>query len=343
MSELNKKNVLICKQIFDINNDYKLNIYNGDSLKADFNKEFGIKEFDIIIGNPPYNKDTSKNKAKGQILWPEFIKKSYNIIKKNGYIVFIHPPNYRKPLHELQKIFFENQITFIKIFNDNQSNKYFHCKTRVDYYILQKKPNYTKTIINDETDVIYNINITSNTKYISNYGISIHEKLQNYKSNKIKCINPRSHDTTRKYVQKNKDKEYIYKLFNTSNASNITYYYSTKKHPYQNNKKVIFSNGRYIYPIYDNGNLGGTQSSLMIFVDSKNDGIKMLKYINSKLFKFIIKSTKFSNFGISHELISNIPNIIDKYENENDMSDENIYKLFKLTKNEIEIINNNVK
>jgi hypothetical protein len=25
MSELNKKNVLVCKQIFDINNEYKLN------------------------------------------------------------------------------------------------------------------------------------------------------------------------------------------------------------------------------------------------------------------------------------------------------------------------------
>ena len=148
----------------------------------------------------------------------------------------------------------------MKIFNDNQCNKYFQCKTRVDYYILQKKTNYKSTIIHDENNVIYNININNNTKYISNYGISIHEKLQNYKSNKIKCIN-----STRNYVQKKKDKEHIYKLFNTSNSSSITYYYSTKKHPYQNNKKVIFSNGRYIYPIYDNGNLGGTQSSLHHF------------------------------------------------------------------------------
>ena len=29
MSELNKKNILIMKQIFDINNEYKLNIYEG--------------------------------------------------------------------------------------------------------------------------------------------------------------------------------------------------------------------------------------------------------------------------------------------------------------------------
>ena len=35
MSELNKKNVYVCRQIFDINNEYKLNLHNGDSLKLD--------------------------------------------------------------------------------------------------------------------------------------------------------------------------------------------------------------------------------------------------------------------------------------------------------------------
>ena len=33
MSELNKKNMLICNQIFNINNKYKLNLYHGDSLE----------------------------------------------------------------------------------------------------------------------------------------------------------------------------------------------------------------------------------------------------------------------------------------------------------------------
>jgi hypothetical protein len=33
MSELNKKNVMVCKQIFNINNEYKMNIHEGDSLE----------------------------------------------------------------------------------------------------------------------------------------------------------------------------------------------------------------------------------------------------------------------------------------------------------------------
>jgi len=91
MSELNKKNVLICKQIFDINNEYQLNIYEGDSLKVDYEKEFKVKQFDIIIGNPPYQ-DNSGNKGKGHTLWTKFVELSLNkLLRIGGFLVFIHP------------------------------------------------------------------------------------------------------------------------------------------------------------------------------------------------------------------------------------------------------------
>ena len=88
MSELNKKNVLVCKEIFDINNEYKLNIYEGDSLNVKYNKEFNIKEFDIIMGNPPYQKENKKNyTARGGTnnnLYLEFINNAISLLKKNG-------------------------------------------------------------------------------------------------------------------------------------------------------------------------------------------------------------------------------------------------------------------
>jgi hypothetical protein len=55
MAEYNKKNCFIVKQIFNLNSDYKLNLYEGNSLQLDIQKEFGIEKFDIVIGNPPYN------------------------------------------------------------------------------------------------------------------------------------------------------------------------------------------------------------------------------------------------------------------------------------------------
>jgi len=37
MGELNKKNCFVIKQIFNINNKYKLNLYEGDTLNVKLN------------------------------------------------------------------------------------------------------------------------------------------------------------------------------------------------------------------------------------------------------------------------------------------------------------------
>jgi hypothetical protein len=335
MSEINKKNVLICKQIFDINNEYELNIYAGNTLECNFEKVFNVIHFDIIVGNPPYNKDVSKNNAKGQVLWTSFVNFSFNILKNNGYLVFIHPPNWRKPKHELQNIFFNNQILHLKIMSDTSANKIFKCSIRVDYYVLQKTNIHKDTIICDELNNVVNFKINNDTIYIPNYGINIHNKLNNIKINKLICINPRSHDTTRKFVSKKEDDIHTFKLLNTVSSKGNTYYYSSKIHPAQNIKKVMFSNGRYVYPFYDDGILGGTQSSIYMEVKNKNEGNNLVNFINSKLFKFLIKTSKFNNFAISHEFISNIPNLSSVI---NNIDDDKIYKYLKLTKEEIDII-----
>jgi len=67
MCELNKKNVLVCNQIFDINNEYKLNLYEGDTLEFNQFETFKVKQFDIILGNPPYNKGGIKSHTGKQL------------------------------------------------------------------------------------------------------------------------------------------------------------------------------------------------------------------------------------------------------------------------------------
>lgn len=72
MAEYNKKNCYMIRQIFNINNQYKLNLYEGDSLTLDIKKEFDIDQFDIVIGNPPYNEELKSTGAKA--LYNKFIE-----------------------------------------------------------------------------------------------------------------------------------------------------------------------------------------------------------------------------------------------------------------------------
>ena len=105
MSELNKKNYFICRQIFDIGNEYSLQIHNGDTLLLDTKKSWNRKRFDIVIGNPPYNqggiRSHTGNKlgAKNKTIWPDFVKYGLEHTKKKGYLVYINPLSWLKKSH----------------------------------------------------------------------------------------------------------------------------------------------------------------------------------------------------------------------------------------------------
>ena len=340
MSEFNKKNVFISKQIFDIENKYKLNLYCGDSLKLDTKKEWDVKEFDVVIGNPPYQPN-SNNKKGGKSLWNQFVEYSLNkVLKNNGYLVFIHPALWRKPGNKLQKTIFSKQIHYLQIYNDNQGNKIFggNASTRVDYYVLQNMKCYKKTKIHFEDNKIYDIKI-NNLPFIPNFGWSIFNKiLIKLNKNGIETKNDSYCHSSRKYVSKQKDKIFKYKLLNSiSKTKGKTYRYSSKPHKNQYKKKVLFSNGETIVPFYDDGKLGYTQGGIYILVNNKQEGNKIVEYLNSKLIKYLMKATKWSNFETCKQLFWYIANITDNLEI---MTNKYIYKYFKINEDEIKIIEN---
>jgi hypothetical protein len=117
MAEYNKKNCFIIKQIFNINNEYKLNLYEGDSLKLDIKKEFGIAKFDIVIGNPPYNEELTSTGAKA--LYNKFVE---YYIDKCDILCYVIPSRWfsgGKGLDGFRKMMLSRKdIVYIKHFDD---------------------------------------------------------------------------------------------------------------------------------------------------------------------------------------------------------------------------------
>lgn len=128
MGELNKKNYYVVKQIFNINNEYKLNLYEGDTLNINLKEVLRKDKFDIIIGNSPYNEELTKVGAKP--LYNKFIE--YYIDKCNilSYIV----PSRWIPLPPLNRIWNDNEIykyykltkEEIKLVNETKINCYYN-------------------------------------------------------------------------------------------------------------------------------------------------------------------------------------------------------------------------
>lgn len=117
MAELNKKNCFVVKQIFNIDDKYKLNLYQGNSLTIDIEKEFGIKKFDIIIGNPPYNEELKSTGATA--LYNKFVE---YYIDKCRILSFVIPSRWfsgGKGLDKFRNMMLNrNDLVYIKHFDD---------------------------------------------------------------------------------------------------------------------------------------------------------------------------------------------------------------------------------
>jgi hypothetical protein len=307
MCELNKKNVLVCKQIFDINDDYKLNLYQGDSLKLDYHREFNVRQFDIIVGNPPYN--ASGTKASGNTIWQLFVKMSIKLLISSGYLCFVHPNGWRKPNTDKGKFFGlfdkmskENTLLYLEIHDTKDGMRYFNCGTRFDWYILQKKKNENyQTKITDQNKKLYELNL-SKYKWLANCELDLIDKLI-ASDNEEKCqilYSRTNYGADKKWISKTETDEYKYPVVHSTPKDGPRFVWSNKNdNGFFGIKKVIFGESGIYNPIIDiNGKYAMSQGAMAIIINDVEKGKLLSKFLCSSIFNKIIKACLWSSFRI---------------------------------------------
>jgi hypothetical protein len=279
-------NVALCKKILPIKN-----VVVADFLDA---KTFEGMTFDIVVGNPPYNKGNS-NKGTGHILWDKFVVKSMEILKENGYLCFVHPPPWRKPEHKLFDLFKSNNLVYLEIHNVKDGIKTFGCSTRYDFYVLQKSNKYQNTVVKDEAGVLNTINIRE-MPFIPNYNFDTIKKLLALpEEERIKMVYERStYGADKKWVSKIKSEEFKYPVIYTINKNNEpTFRWSnTNTKGHFTISKFIFSNGAGCL-IDKKGEFGLTQWAYSI--EQEYDLEKLKSCFESLEFKEIINAVSFDS------------------------------------------------
>ena len=345
MSEINKKNCFLTKQIFDINNNYKLNIYNGDSLTLDTLKVWNIDKFDIIIGNPPYQAVSESGivKGGGNNLYTKFIYKSNDLLKDNGFLLFITPPTFfstgrsnNKDDMNVRKDIFNNY--FIHYINLEECSKHFNVGSKFIYYLIQKRneinqnikvickynKNIYESIINQEL-----FNSADFLPYLlTNESLSICDKIKSM-DNKIDIFNRTVFDKRRDYVSNKKSDIFKYPIQATGNQI----VYSSKQCKNQYDKKILMSESGYLNPFYDDGINGVGGHCFALLINNKEEADYLIKLINSNLYKFYVEINKWS--GFHHVKVLQSLSYLSLNEN---FTDNDLYKIFNLSQNEIQII-----
>jgi hypothetical protein len=357
-----------------------IDIFSFDETKikkyTELNKKFSKKinsfdgKFDIIMGNPPYNsggisssKNQDINEDKRKTIWTVFIENSFKCLKENtGYLLFINPLYWLKSIHKLHNLILEKHIIWLLLWDNTTSLKKFNSesgKIPLSLFLLQNIKNVKK--------LKTNINIQySNIKYeISNYNCYLDKtlsiplgffssllKLQKYvkennlkvdfKTTKIKkeyLLKHYKNDTKKDNLPKTYklDDNYCVDTFILKDGIKVNR--STIRHIDADKNKLIIANKASLKGIIiDDGRLG-ICGNFNIYILGKSNYINFIKKIlNFKLIIIASLFTKFRQDLLDKDVFLYIPDLPKL--GYNNITENEFYKLIKLTKEEIDEINN---
>ena len=329
MMEFQAGNNRIAKTIFDslckgcksniltIDSTSILNSDGADKLRS---KHFPI-EFDVIIGNPPYNKS----------LWEKFILLADKLVKQNGYIDYIVPTSWTSPTSDSWKTLKTKKIIVINS-ADYVKNEYFpNVSSTFSYFLIQNKSSDAATKIYYDKNKYVSKNLKQvdfMPKVLTADTLSINDKV---------LINKLDGSFIRKDRGPFRDTmngTYKYPYITFLKQGNPDIKYLDKQDPRQHEKKVLLFRNGYINPYYDNGINGVGDNIHALTVSSKDEGEKIVKLFNSELYKYIWTINKHSAYNAG-TLMDMVFRDVSKMDG---LTDTDIYRFFHITIAEKETI-----
>jgi len=293
--------------------DYEFNKYEGDTLLLNIKEKWDIDGFDAVIGNPPYNiakESKLKGGYGGRSLWDKFVDVSIDVwLIPNGYLLYVHPPSWRKPEHRLwKKMTKQSKIIYLKCHSKKEGNEIFKCSTLFDYYLLQKtNDDSIISKIYGQDKKLYHLNL-SEWEFLPSGCIDIISRILGnneviysrslYGTDKKNVLHMKNKEPKEEYYKRCKEQKYEYPIIhNMTKEYGLGFVYSNENKGHFGVKKVVLSFGEFQYPYNDyDGKYGMSQICYGLEIQSKEEGDNICKAINSDDFKDILKYTKWSTF-----------------------------------------------
>lgn len=287
MVELNKKNCNICKNLFGTD----IQLICGDFL----NKGKGM--FDCIIGNPPYqddygltNKGVRINGGKSK-LYERFFLKSYEMLNKNGILLFVVPDNiFAGNGSKSYQILIQNYVPFVSFNPENQS--YFqNIQQNVCYFIMHKTTATTTgtTTIEFDNTTKFNVQLKDRpVNPIRNWTLKTEKLVNEYIGTERNIVSYVRGTSVESY--KGNNYSVIFKPNKILQTNDI------KLAPGLGEKKaIVFSISPNLeFKMDYSGKFGAGPNTFIIPFKTSEEGKKLEAFLRSEVYKILANATKTS-------------------------------------------------
>jgi len=311
MVEIDKGNVNTARKIFEtLAPGAKSNICCADTLKLkkeDLVREFGVAEFDVVMGNPPFQDNISMNGT----LWDKFIIYSLSVTIPSGFLVFVNPSGWRNvegKFKHIQNELLKRDMQYLEIHNEKDGIKMFKSETRYDWYILKNSKYGGKTVIYGQDRAFHNINI-SDFEFIPNEKFEkIATLLARGDDKHVDIIQSQSaYEIRKKWMSKEHTDIFKFPCIYTVNSKGqpSIRWSSTNEKGHFGIPKLIWSNGRItsVGSLIDkDGEYGLTQFSYAIADDS--DKLELIKTaFDSPSFRNLMEACAVGQLSINFKVL----------------------------------------
>lgn len=300
-------------------------------------KEWNMK-FDVVCGNPPYQAElkTLQNR-----LWMQFVDKAFELVSSTGHIALITPSNWAVTPDLYQRWFLAHTPLAINV---DECSKYFPgVGITFSYYVITPAP-YDNSLVDVSTAnhhsqtllprPLFGIDPRSSTIY-SKVFTGSHLRLLSYKLN--------THYSYRKggKISETQTDVFAYRVMSSPETSKkpAQWLWGRVQDPKQSVPRVICA----LYPgwwknMLVSEDLQTTDNFVHFPVDTLEQAYNLRSVLTSKLMLYVVLTLN-STRGIKAHSLVNLPAV----DLTRSWTDEELYKHFNLTQEEIDLIESTVK
>ncbi len=264
-------------------------------------------KFDVVVGNPPYQ-ETKETSYK---LWNKFLIKANELTKDNGYISMVLPTTWTQPLSKkpsdinkaVNDIMFGNSMMWTNL----NVNSFFNVGINISAFVLRK----------DGIAALKKFMILNDFNNMSS-------KILGSEDENL-FVNADSTAWKRLPVSNTKTKEFKYKIMGKKGIS-----YSNIKNDIADNPKVIIPRELGYFVVLDTEGCGFNNQSRAKICSSVDEALSVFSFYNSKIVRFVMK-----HYSWVPQTDFNLLSMIKTPKFNKEFTDAELYKFFKLTKEEI--------